>query len=159
MTAAKQPLKTATTATGTAFRGTSKRIREAGVDFTQPVLFRGEHFTTPGAEATRYERVEVSAAGVYATTATGARVCLGGVATRFWLEQAPVEVAPVAVTEVDDADPIVGGKALSAMTFAELMELAKAYRVKGRGTARIDALRAGVAAAITAEIASLVLAG
>jgi hypothetical protein len=49
--------------------------------------------------------------------------------------------APVLVAEV------AAGDELESMTFAQVMELAKALRVPGRGTARIAALREGVRAA------------
>jgi hypothetical protein len=144
MTAAKQPLMTATTATGTAYRGTAKALRTAGVDFNRPVIMRG--YSIDGvdlyAEPTRYERIEVQHDGSYGVKADGKRQWLGGVATRYWLEQVadePVaeEQAPEAALEADDSD-------LDSMTFAQVMVLAKLHKVPGRGTARIAALREGV---------------
>ena len=140
MTAAKQPLKTATTATGTAYRGTAKVLRTAGIDFSKPVLFRGFGLDAPDAEVLRYERMEATRNGVYGFKAEGGSSWLGGVATRFWLEQVadePVAAEAPAAVEGDDSD-------LEAMTFAQVMALAKLHRVPGRGTARIAALREGV---------------
>lgn len=70
---------------------------------------------------------------------------------------APVVAAPAAeatTEDVDYGDPIINGKLLSTMRFAEVMELAKKYKTPGRGVARIDALRAGVAKAIALEVSS-----
>lgn len=68
----------------------------------------------------------------------------------------PVTVTVVSSEDVYDADPIVDGKRLSEMRFAEVMLLAKKYRTPGRGVARIEALRAGVAKAIAQEAGRLV---
>jgi hypothetical protein len=57
-----------------------------------------------------------------------------------------------------DADPIIDGVALSTMKFDAVMALAKKYQVPGRGFARIAALRAGVALAISQEVGRAVAA-
>lgn len=139
-------------------RFTAKGHRLAGVDLTQPVMFFGFGTESPNeGGGTRKELLEViGGRGVYAVEADGSRSWLGGTATKFWLAQADDTPEPeVTVTDVNDADPIVGGKHLSEMSFAEVMRLAKVYRTPGRGTARIAALRAGVAEAINRDAGAL----
>lgn len=75
--------------------------------------------------------------------------------------QAAPAAAPAAESNEDgpeadhDTNPLVNGKPLSEMRFPEVMELAKKYKTPGRGVARIDALRAGVALAISQEAGRL----
>lgn len=65
---------------------------------------------------------------------------------------APAAEAPEAEY---DTNPIINGVPLGEMRFAAVMELAKKYKTPGRGVARIDALRAGVAKAISQEVGRL----
>ncbi len=191
-----------------AIRATAKGHRAAGLDLSQPFLFRGYSTDVPDADGTRYERFESRRGGVYGIKVDGDRVWLGGVATKFWLSpafgpapeptQAEVELATFQAAYQVEVDafkaaglpithgamkqaheraeaalaaaaepapeapaapvaPALAGQALieglAQMTFAQVMELAKAYRVKGRGTARIEALRAGVAEAVRSAAA------
>jgi hypothetical protein len=57
----------------------------------------------------------------------------------------PAPAAPAPVAEAGEGDELDG------MKFAELMEIAKALKVPGRGTARIAALRAGIRTARAAR--------
>lgn len=163
--------KTAKTATGTATRGTAKALRTAGVNLDAPLFFYGDngHGKVYGT-AIRYDRITSDSTGVHGHSAAGEGrpVWLGGVATRFWVEplaveapvvdEAPAAAEPVAaeVTELSADEVIVGGKLLSEMTFPQVMALAKAFNVPGRGTARIAALRAGVAQAVLTRTCELV---
>lgn len=76
-------------------RATAKGHRTAGIDITKPVTFRGYSSTGPDTDGIRYESLEpVGGSGIYGVKANGDRTWLGGVATKFWLEQEGAPTAP-----------------------------------------------------------------
>jgi hypothetical protein len=157
------------TPTATRARGTAKTIRTAGINLNQPLMYFPDHNKRAYGEGTRFESIGCDRRGVYGVQADGTKSPIGGVATVFWVvvEETPAP-APVvrdyvreqmhrtlanhaAKTRMDReyiaAEAAAAGDELDGLTFAELMVIAKALKVPGRGTARIDALREGIRAA------------
>lgn len=156
---------------------TGLRVRVDGKVVTRAVsrivkLEREEELTAAPAAPAAVEPV-AEAAKVGTVDAEDIRVALEEVAAEVAAERAetpqdaPAEAAPAVAVQapapaaesaegdVYDADPMVDGKHLSQMKFAEVMVLAKRYKTPGRGVARIAALRDGVAKAIAAEAGRL----
>lgn len=140
--------RTPTEDTMTGYRGTAKAHRTNGTNLSAPFIYGGTDIKAPvtdgsdysGVCGKRFERIEIGRVGICAIDADGREMCIGGVATRFWMLPVPAEAA---APESDDLD---------ALTFPKLMEIAKAIKLKGRGVARRPQLIEGIRAHRAAQV-------